>query len=102
MEKCKLSLTGEFSAPELDEIIRDLATARAGMLPAIPATPEESSDALVLADPSVKIRTLVGGGVRIWIRSDGLGWFAFDVSAANREGLARFLAGEGGSTHTLH
>jgi len=101
-DKVTISVAGTFTAAELEEVIRDLAETRAGMTPPVPSTPEAAGTALVQADSSVKVRSLVDGGVRVWIRNEGIGWIALTVSAEKREGLANFLAGKGGDTHTLH
>lgn len=106
MEKTHINLTGEFSAQELDEIIRTLAEVRAGMQPPVPSTapgPHSSEGIKVLHETmdSLVIRRLTGGRLRLYLRNSGLGWLAHDVSAQGAEGLARFLTKQIADEHTL-
>lgn len=103
-DKVTISLNGEFTAAELEEVIQELAVARAGMEPAVPQTLPTSGDAAVLQqeDASFTVRTLADGGLRIWLRSEGVGWMAFQLSATRREDLVTFLGKEAGHTHTAH
>lgn len=100
----KIDLNGEFTASEMDEILRDLGTARAGMLPAVPLGPPTSLDAeVMLQDEALfKVRTLVDGGARIWLRSEGFGWLAFTLPPADVLGLREFLGKKLGHSYTAH
>ena len=101
--KVSINLNGDFSASEIEEIIRELAKARSGLLPSVAAQPpEEHGEVLVQSDTKVSLRTLANGGIRIWLRNDGIGWIAFSLSAQDREGLTEFLGQKIGHTHTSH
>ncbi len=91
--RVQIALDGEYSAAELEELIRHLAKTRAAMLPSVPGEPPTSfdTDALQEIDPLFKIRALVGGGVRIWLRNEGYGWLPFTLSATGISSLAKFI-----------
>lgn len=103
-ENAKVQIAGEFSANELEEIIIELAKVRSGMEPAVPPTPEADLDREVLVqdDPLFTVRTLAGGGLRIWLRNEGTGWQAFQLSEDQRKRLAEFLNQPPGHTFTKH
>jgi len=42
------------------------------------------------------------GGLRIWLRNEGIGWLAFNITPAAKEGLATFFSKELGHTLTTH
>ena len=103
--KAKINLNGEFSASELEEIIRSLAEVRAGLLPAVPSDPPSgASDAEVLVqeETAFRVRTLADGGLRIWLRNEGLGWIAFTMSQRDKAGLVEFLGKKIGHSHASH
>ena len=103
--KIPLQVNGEFSAAELEEIIRELAVARAGMDPPVPLDPPSEGaegDVLEQQQAQFSIRTRADGGLRIWLRSEGIGWMAFTLSAAARKDLLAFLGKEVSHTHTSH
>lgn len=104
-QKVAIQLNGEFSAHELEEIIHRLAIARAGLAPPVPMQPpHESAETQALEQASAKfsVRTLAQGGLRIWLRNEGIGWQAFTLDAAAKEGLANFLGQQLSHTHTSH
>ena len=104
--KLRIELNGDFSAPQLDEILRDLAKARAGMLPAVPEHPPSllSADEEILLQDEAKfdIRALLNGGLRIWLRNEGLGWLAFTLTPAHATSLRVFLSQERPDSGTTH
>lgn len=100
-----INLQGEFDAHELEDIIRDLAQARAGLTPAVPLDPPDHAtpgDALEQSAAAFTIATTASGGLRIWLRSEGVGWQSFILDASARETLADFLRQQIGHTHTSH
>lgn len=103
-EKAQINLSGTFTASEMDTIIRDLANVRAGMQPPVPTNPPAGSDdeVLVQDDALFIIRSLAGGGLRFWLRSDGLGWQAFTLTQEKVRGLREFLGKKLGHTYTAH
>ncbi len=103
-DKAMISLNGEFTAAELEEVILELSKVRAGMEPAVPRTLVTSGDATVMEQDETlfTVRTLADGGLRIWLRSEGAGWMAFKLSAARRKELFEFLGKKAGHSHTAH
>jgi hypothetical protein len=98
MDKARVSLTGEFTASEFEEIIRDLAQARASLQPAVPMRPpstENEGDVLLQEDSQFTFAKLATGGLRIWLRNEGIGWLAFNLSATDVRGIREFLAKQG-------
>jgi len=103
--KVRIKLEGEFTATELEEIISDLAKARASLEPEVPRqppSPTSEQEVLVQEETEWSIRRLVTGGLRIWLRNEGLGWLAFTLTADQATGLRQFLGTEPGSTFTPH
>lgn len=98
-----IALNGSFTAADMDEIIADLARARASLFPGVPNQPPTNLDAPMLEqhEPQFRIRTLAAGGLRIWLRHEGFGWIAFTLSARQRKELVEFLAKKAGHTHTM-
>ncbi|MGY6214959.1 hypothetical protein ACW73L_07340 [Methylolobus aquaticus] len=85
----RVALTAELSATEVDELIAKLAAHRASMEPPVPKYPPRPGSGVTLSvqnDPSVTARSLVDGGVRLYMRSGGLGWLAFNFTAS--QGIA--------------
>ena len=82
-----------------------LMSTRAGMTPAVPSDPPteiSSENVLVQEDALFAIRTLIDGGLRVWLRNEGVGWMAFTLSPANRATLRDFLSKKSGHTFTTH
>jgi len=80
----RVALTAELSATEVDELIADLADQRAAMEPPVPIYPPLRGSETSIAmqdDPSVTARSLADGAVRLYLRSSGLGWLAFNFTA---------------------
>jgi len=103
--KAKIQLNGEFSATELEAVIRTLAEARAGLDPPVPDLPptELSTDEiLVQSEAKFRIRKIASGGLRIWLRNEGIGWLAFTMSTTDKLGLLEFLSKDIGHEHSSH
>jgi hypothetical protein len=103
-EKAQINLSGSFSARDLDDIIRELAQVRASMRPPVSTDPPVGADdeILVQDDALFTVRTLTGGGLRFWLRNEGLGWLAFTLTAEKTRGLREFLSKKLGHTHIAH
>lgn len=88
----------DLDAPAVEALIRKLAQARATMRPPVPHTWHEAAaaDAQALREtsPSATFATLANGGLRIRLRSAGLGWLAFDLPPADVDGLRDLLTRE--------
>jgi len=102
MEKVTIALNGEFSASDLEEILRDLAAQRADMAPAVPVELSPDAEVLEETDALFSIRTRLGGGLRIWLRHTGFGWIPFSLSAATRADLREWLGRDPGHGQTFH
>lgn len=103
--KAKISINGEFTAEELEEIIADLAKARAGTSPAVPMQPPTAlhqRKILVQEEAAFTFRKLATGGLRVWLRNEGIGWLAFTLSAQHAAGIRELLNKQGLSGHTSH
>ena len=86
----RLNLNGVFSAGELEQLIGDLARARAMMEPAVPRDPEPSGKAL--ADPRFFVSDAPdGGGVALRLRDPGIGWRAYRLPYNEAGRLAMLL-----------
>jgi hypothetical protein len=88
----RLNLNGVFSANELEQLIGDLARARAMMQPGVPRDPEPTVE--VQADPQHDPRFFVSeapdhAGVVLRIRDPGAGWRAYRLpyNEAGRLGM---------------
>lgn len=95
--KVRIALNGEFSAQELEDILQSLAEARAGLEPAVPLQPPSmlsDADVLVQSDALFDIRRRIDGGLRIWLRSEGFGWMAFELDASKARSLRDYLSSE--------
>lgn len=86
--RLRLRIDAELTATELETLIGELADLRAQMEPSVPiARPRPASAAasqtvFMQDDPSVTAAALEGGGIRLWLRSSGLGWLGFSFTAA--------------------
>ena len=90
----RLNLVGSFSATELEQLIGDLARARAMMAPGVPRDPEPSAE--VPADPQVDPRFFVSeapdhDGVLLRLRDPGTGWRAYGLPYGEAARLAMLL-----------
>jgi hypothetical protein len=90
-----IHLTGDFNASEIEDMIVTLANIRASLKPSVPMQlPPVLSEATHSVQESTvfKIRKRVDGGIRIWLRNEGLGWFCFELSATGARKLCDFIA----------
>jgi len=78
----RVDINGQLTAAGLGELIALLAQVRAGMEPGdrleIDDAPRQES--FVRCEPGPVARGLAYGGVRLWLRSRGQGWLAFDLT----------------------
>ncbi|HZH42768.1 MAG TPA: hypothetical protein VEY50_01600 [Lysobacter sp.] len=89
-----ITLLGEFTADEIESLIRKLAVTRAGMDPPVPDTPptaQTPGEVLVHEDASFSLGELDDGGVRVWLRSDGAGWLAFTLTKSDIDGIVAYI-----------
>lgn len=100
--KARIHLSGEFSALEIETLIHELAKTRASLTPQVPLEPptEASTHPVLLQDEArIVVRKRVGGGLRIWLRNEGLGWLAYTLTNADSEGLREFLTHQHAGLH---
>lgn len=93
--RAMLDLVDGLSTPELETLISDLIEIRANAQPEVPLTLEEfrsgagpAPNISVVSDPYMSAKLLRDGGVRIWLRNPGIGWFAFNL-ATDKAGVLR-------------
>ena len=95
----RITIDADFSATELEALIRQLATLRAGMQPPVPMDSGEAAGGNI----SGMIETATGMGahlagqgsngdpVTLRLRSVGLGWISWSLSSQHIYGLQGFL-----------
>lgn len=94
-----LSVTGDFNAAQLDQLLRDLAMLRADLLPEVPAHRDGiSQDTPVLVEdkPGLNIAARQDGGFRLWLRHRGYGWLAYQVDNQTAVGVAGYINSRAG------
>ncbi|KQO23479.1 hypothetical protein [Acidovorax sp. Leaf78] len=112
-----LSIAEEMDADALDKLISALAEVRSKKLPAVSQTRPGMGDPSTLDtiitmedDPSMMAIRLRDGRVRVWARSSGFGWLAFNLPMtnalllkdwfnANLDGNSDLLSDSGGQAH---
>jgi hypothetical protein len=90
----RLNISTTFSTAEVEELIGMLADMRAQMEPAVPDTrPDPGTGALLVIqdDPSFFLASTRDGGIRIWLRSHGLGWLGFSLPVRTAQAMQGFL-----------
>lgn len=97
-----INLTAELESDAVDALIKELSEARAQMIPSVPMDLPPDAEVLEQGEPLFRIRTLVDGGLRIWLRSEGMGWLAFKMTADQRRAFREFLDKEPGHRFTTH
>ena len=90
-----INLNGNVDAIELESLIRQLARARAEMLPPVPQTRQEAIDAnhFILEEdqPSVMISRTRAGMFRLSMRNRGLGWLTALITPTNAASIAAYV-----------
>jgi len=88
----------KLKAQELDALISALAQTRAAMSPPVsetrPKPTEESTintPVTVEDSPAMEARLLRDGRIRIWARSSGFGWLAFNLEPRSAQPLRDWL-----------
>lgn len=83
---CRLMIDAQLDAVALDELISRLGEARASMLPHVsktrpePGSVEATTTPVSMEDePALRAVRLRDGRVRLWARSSGFGWLAFNI-----------------------
>lgn len=88
-----VNMSASLTAEEVQQLIHDLATKRAQMLPHVSNEPSASdAHCLVQADAAMALAVRRDGTFRLWARSLGIGWQAFDISLEKACGLRDYLA----------
>lgn len=90
----RLDISGTLSTAEVEKLIGTLADMRAQMEPAVPDTrPASGTGAplMIQDDPSFFLASTRDGGIRIWLRSHGLGWLGFSLPLRNAQAMQGFL-----------
>ncbi len=75
-------IDGRHDASSIEEATRQLGIARGNMSPEVAAQPRDTTgNALTVNHPSFQVTRRQDGEVVVWLRHEGLGWFAFNFSA---------------------
>lgn len=95
-----LSLPAQtLNAQQLDQLLRELAKARAAMQPPVPDgfDPKSSETLLVQPEPAFAVSRAELGRINLFFRHQGFGWLAFlllpEVAAQLQAFLAKRTAG---------
>lgn len=112
-----LSIAEEMDTDALDTLISSMAEVRAKKLPAVastrpmPAEPLSMATTVTIEDsPAMLAARLKDGRIRLWARSSGFGWLAFNLPTgdalllkdwfnANLDGDSDLLGQSNGPTH---
>lgn len=100
--KLHIRFDTELDAEGVEALIRELAENRARMKPAVPTAVGMDTPVLAQEEALFTVRTLADGGLRIWLRNEGLGWLTFQLTKDERQGLADLLSQEAGRCYTAH
>ncbi|GJD86485.1 hypothetical protein [Methylobacterium haplocladii] len=79
------------SAEHLDKTIQGLATARASMLPAVPASPDGAQMPMLARAQAVIPADRIDGKRVIKFRHPGFGWLSFELKDTDAADLAMAL-----------
>lgn len=96
-KSAQLSISGTFTAAELERFIGELLVLRARLAPPVPydvPTPEsdDDSNAVIEEDPTFGLGIRRDGRLRLLIRSAGLGWLVFHIPRAKAAAMRDYLA----------
>jgi hypothetical protein len=91
-----LAINKTFTAPELENLIRELATLRSQMTPEVTPGPKDSDGAgvpvMTQDNPTLAIKyPLEDAHVTVYMRSLGLGWTAWRLHPDTQRALAEFF-----------
>jgi hypothetical protein len=88
----RIDINGRLSAAQLGELIALLAQVRSGMDPDghLEIDDRAQEEAFARYEPAPVASGLDLGGVRLWLRSRGQGWLAFDLT--RRQTLAMLMS----------
>lgn len=89
----RVDIHGNFTAHDLERVIATLAQTRAALLPEVPMEPPKDLElaAFQQDDTLFRIRSLIRGGLRVWLRHAGAGWLAFTLTPEDVVALREFL-----------
>lgn len=94
-----MAMAQALDAPSLDRLISALAEIRAGKQPPVSASRpnpnnESTTDTPVTMEdsPSIQLKVLRDGRIRLWARSRGFGWLAFNLDMRDARVLRDWFA----------
>ncbi len=94
-----MNTASTLSTTDLETLISRLAEMRAHMQPPVTFEPpkpgEGGQDISVQNDPYLSARRHRNGGMRLWMRSGGLGWLVFDLTARHTVFLRDWINASG-------
>ncbi len=100
----QLQIDSSLDAHAVDALIRDLALARAEMIPSIPTRRDEmlqTGSVLIENGQGINIAQRRDGGFRLWLRHRGLGWLGWEIDDRFARGIADFISHRTGKTEAL-
>lgn len=93
----QVAFSGNLTANGIEALIRELARARADMDPPVPEERPSvlsEADTLNQTEPLFAIAALADGGLRFWLRHEGIGWLALSLTAKDAANLRALLSEE--------
>lgn len=97
-----IKIGSTYDAEQLEELIAVLAEHRQHLRPPVaPAVPaagtRQAGKVRVHAQPEpvLECRLLRAGGLRLWLRNEGLGWLLFDLNAEQTAALGHAIRAAG-------
>ncbi len=81
-----MAMAQVLDAPSLDRLISELSVMRSDMQPPVrallPSLSDKSSNGVIVTmedSPTMQLAVLRDGRIRLWVRSSGFGWLAFNL-----------------------
>lgn len=82
-QKLHLKIDSELTAGEVESLIVQLSNLRGEMTPPVPNDRADIENAFLQEDPYIDVKPLRNGDIRIWFRTTGIGWIAFNLCIQN-------------------
>ena len=102
----RLNINATMNAAQLDTLLHELALARAGMTPAVPASRDAAikDGGLVTIEDgqSAVIARRREGGFRLWLRHRGFGWLAWEIEDRFARGMADYITANTAATEDIN
>ena len=91
-DRLTINLSTELTAPQIEQLIIDLALLRNKMTPEVPLTlPPSDANLLTQDDARFSIALLDSGMFRLYFRNRGAGWMVYTLQPAKAIALAEYI-----------